>query len=208
MNWNDLEVIWRRQEPPVGASADLAHLHATFEAKHRKMAVALAIRDWSEAGAGLLSSVAFASLAFGFWLRGKPFWPIVIGVALTSGVTGVFIRERLRVRRQRLGADATLQAKIEADIAELRRQRRLLNTVATWYLAPVYVAMLTVMATFYLNAKPWEPVREQWFISGFITLHAIVFGAVWALNRREVRTRVEPRLEELEKLRSELLGQP
>ena len=201
MNWNDLEVIWRRQEPPVGASADLARLRETFETKHRKMAVMLAVRDWTEAGAGLLGSAAFAFIAFGLWHRGKIFWPITIGVALTLGVTMFFIRERRRARRHRLGSDATLHAKIEADVAELQRQRRLLDSVAAWYLAPLFVAVLTVLATFYLNAKPWEPIREPWFIGGFTAFNALVFGAVWALNRHAVRTQIEPRLAELEKLR-------
>ena len=205
MNWNDLEVIWRRQEPPVGASADLAHLRETFETKHRKMAVALAVRDWSEAGAGLVGSAAFIFIAYELWHHGKIFWPVTIGAALTLGVTSVFIRERLRARRQQLGADAMLRAKIEADIATLQRQRRLLDNVVAWYLAPLFVAVLTVIATFYMNAKPWEPTREPWFVGGFIAFQALLFVGVWALNRHAGRTQIDPRLAELEILRREFL---
>ena len=37
MNWNDYEAVWKRQELPVGADADLATLRETFETKRRKM---------------------------------------------------------------------------------------------------------------------------------------------------------------------------
>ena len=206
MNWNDYEAVWKRQAPPVGATADVAVLRETFETRHRKLAATLAVRDWLEAAAGLLVAGFFAVLAIGLFQTGKIIWPLGLSFALTLGVTAVFIRERLRTRRLRPGADVPLLTKIDADLAELRHQQRLLDRIAVWYLGPLFAAILGVVATLYLNARPWEPMREPWFLGGFVAFQAAVVGFVWIVNRRAVQKQIVPRLAELEKLRRDLTG--
>jgi hypothetical protein len=206
MNWNDYEALWRRQPLPLGADADVPRLHASFAASHRKLAATLAARDWLEAGAGLFVAIALCGMAVPLMLKGKTVWPLLIGIGLVLGVTALFVRERLRARRHRLGADAPLLAKIEADLTELRRQRWLLRGVAAWYLAPIFAAVLCALATFYLNAQPWESIREPWFIGGFAAFYALLCSGIWWMSRSTVRRHVEPRLVELEKLRDDLCG--
>ena len=121
MNWSDLEYVWKRQAPPAGASADVDVLRRNFEASHRKTAAALAVRDYSEAAAGLLSSAVFA---YTWWRLGRDGWPFAITIALILGVSAVFCRERIRSHRRRVGPAVSLLAKLDADIAELRHQRR------------------------------------------------------------------------------------
>ena len=203
MNWNDYEAIWKRQEQPVGANADVMALKATFETKRRKLAAALFARDLLEAGTGVVVCFAFA---FIWWQAGRAGWPMGLAILLVLGVSGVFIRERFRARRLRLGADATLLAKVEADIDELRHQRNLFLKMRRWYLGPIFAAVLMVNATLYLHARAWEPARDPWFNAGFIGFYLLLSWFAWVINRREVRRRLEPRLEELEKLRRDLLS--
>jgi hypothetical protein len=202
MNWNDYEAVWKRQELPVGAAADLATLKQTFEVKRRKQAGTLFARDIVEASAGFIASGFFA---YKGWLMGKAAWPIAVAVALILGVSVFFIRERLRARRTRLGVDAPLLAKLDADIAELRHQRRLLLNVATWYLAPLLAAMVIVAATISIHA-PTPLSGDRLFQVCYWVFVAFLYWGVWALNHRAVRKQIEPRLEELEKLHRDLLG--
>ena len=95
MNWNEWEFVWKRQDLPVGAGADVAKLMETFEAAHRRMARVLLVRDLTEASAGVLVSGVFAFTA---WRMGRAGWPIAIAVALCLGVTGVFLWERVKGR--------------------------------------------------------------------------------------------------------------
>lgn len=207
MNWTDLEVIWKRQPLPLGAEADAAELRRTFDAQSRKLSATFAVRNVSEAAAGL-----FVAAVFGYvGLRmGRSGWPLALAVALVLGVTGVFVRELWRARRRKLGAEAPLLAKLEADIAELRHQRRLLLTVRTWYLAPLALAMVIVGVTV-IGSKP-EAVRllREPFIltalAGYVLLCVGLFWVVWVVNRRAVRQRLDPRLAELEKLHRDLLS--
>jgi len=203
MNWNDWEFIWRRQKAPIGADADLERLRASFEASHRLQSRALLVRDVAEAAAGV---VAAAALGY-FGLRlGRAGWPFAFAVALILGVSGFFVLERIRASRIRIGPAATVLERVEADLAEMRRQRKLLTSVAVWYIAPIFLSELIVIATVAGRAKPWEIQRDPVFLGAFVLLMAGTNGWAWQINRRAVRKRIDPRLAELEKLRSDLLS--
>lgn len=203
MNWDEWEMIWKRQELPRGAEADLATLRETFEAKRRKSANALLVRDVLEASAGVVGCVALALL----WGKlGRAGWPIAGAMLLILGVTGFFVRERIRAFRVRLGADAPLVAKLEGEIAELRHQRRLLLGIWKWYLAPIGAAIVIVCLTIARSRPAWDVSRSGLFLGAYFAFCLLLFIAIWALNRRAVRRRIEPRLAELEKLRSDLLS--
>lgn len=199
MNLNDYEALWKRQELPVGANAGMPDLKATFETKRRKMAATLIARDMTEAFAGMVCLIAYGE----YWGQiGREGWPMGFAMALILGVTLFFLRERLRVRRNRLSTDATLLAKIEADIAELRHQRRLLLKVWAWYLAPILAATLIHASVIFRRIKPFDLTA----VLCMSALLALLYWLAWAINRLAVRKWIEPRLAELEKLHRGLLS--
>jgi len=202
MNLNDYEGVWKRQELPVGAEADLAILRETFETKRRKMAATLSARDIVEASAGVVVAVAFG---FKWWQIGKEGWPIALAIALILGVATFFIRERFRAHRIRLRTDAPLLAKLGADIAELQHQRHLLFNVSIWYIAPCVASMLIFAATISVNS-PTPLSRDPLFQAFYWLFAAILCWAIWWLNRRAVCKQIDPRIAELEKLRTDLLS--
>ena len=203
MNWNEWEFVWKRQDLPVGAGADVAKLMETFEAAHRRMARVLLVRDLTEASAGVLVSGVFAFTA---WRMGRAGWPIAIVVALCLGVTGVFLWERVKARRTRTGPGAALLEKVEADLAELRHQRSLLTNVAWWYLAPLFLACMIVMATVTARTPHGSLQRAPLFMAGMILFFLALYVGVWVINRRAVTKQLDPRLAELDKLRREILS--
>ncbi len=204
MNWSDYEAVWKRQPLPLGNEANLNELLESFEAKRRKLHAALLVRDYSEAGAGVLVSIA---CAFIWWKMGTAGWPIGIALLLVLGVSGVFVRERVRIKRFRFGADAALLAKVEADLALLRHQRHLLHTIWWWHLGPIFAATLIVHFTLALHSPPWAPQRDPIFNGGFVGFYLLLVWLAWWINYRTGRKRLDPRIEELEKLRHSLLGE-
>lgn len=208
MNWNDYEAIWKRQELPVGALADFEKLKAGFESKRRKFAVTLFVRDLLEAAAGLLVAGVLAGI---WWHMGAQGWPMAGAILLILGISAFFLRERLRARRFRLGLDATLLAKVEADLRELRHQRDLLLNLWRWYLGPCLAAMLVFCFTVARAIPPafWTALKSQsaaiaWIALYFAVILPACFWGAWALNRRVVRKGIEPRIAELVKLRDGL----
>jgi hypothetical protein len=198
MNWNDYEAVWKRQELPVGATADLATLKQTFEAKSRKLARRLFWRDLLEAAAGVIVAGLTAHQG---WRLGKAGWPIALAVVLILGVSVFFIMERIRARRERMGPDAPLLAKLDADIAELRHQRRLLLNMGAWYILPCVLAIVIFRAN-----SPAAQSQSPFFVVCYTAVVAFICWRVWAMNRRAVRKKIDPLLEELEKLHRELLS--
>ena len=203
MNWDDVKSAWRRQNEPRLSEADLASLRQSLEAKQRKLARTLFWRDIREAAAGLFVAGVFALRG---WRGGRSYWPLAVSVALVLGVTGFFIAERIRSRRQRLGAGASLLAKVEAGLAELRRQRRLLLNVSLWYIAPLFVAWAIGFLTSLANT-PAHRHRHPVFLVCYLLIGIpFMTWGVRALNHRAVRRKIEPRLAELESLRADLLS--
>lgn len=203
MNWNDYEAVWKRQDLPVGASADLTTLKSSFETKRRKLNAALLVRDYTEATAGILGSIAFGLI---WWQQGRDGWPIGLAILLMLGVSAVFVRERFRARRSRLTPDASLLDKLSANLAELRRLRHLTLTLWWWYLGPILVAMIIVGRTITHNRPPWDISRDPVFVTGYWIINAFFFWFAWAINHRALRKRIDPRIAELEKLRAAILA--
>jgi len=203
MNWRDFEPLWKRQPPSLGAAADPADLQAAFAVKHRQQAITLFARDWAEAGAGLLGCIA---LAFIWRKLGVAGWPIGLAMALLLGVTAVYIYQRILARRLQVGADASLLAQVEADLAVLQRQRRLLSAIWWWYLGPILAAVLLVHFTLVRQTPAWNPLRDPVIGAGFVGFYVLGIGLAWFINRQAGRKQLEPRIAELAKLRGELAG--
>lgn len=202
MNFDDLKDVWNRQALPDWKSLDVAALEREFAAKQQKLARTLFWRDLREAAAGFFVAVVFGRVG---WHMGRSGWPIAFAVLIVLGLSVFFLLERVRVRRQRLGADASLVARLDAEIAEQRRQRRLLSGVAVWYLGPIYLAAAIFMATTLAHAP--VPMRARLISAGFMVLTFALtgWGVVW-LNRRAVRRVIAPRLQELEQWRQSLIS--
>jgi len=202
MNWSDYEGVWKRQELPIGQTADVGTLAATFESKHRKMAAVLQARDFLEAGAGVIGIAGYLLM----WrMLGRAGWPIAIAILLILFVMSVFVRERVRATRTRLGPDASLGTKIDADIAVLRHQRDLLHGIWRWYLGPIAVSVVIVAGTLSRSRPSWDVGRDPMFLGGFGVFFALMLWFAWEINRHAVRKQVDPRIEELEKLRREVV---
>lgn len=202
MNWNELELIWKCQAPAAGTDPEV--LRQTFEARQQRFSRAFFQRDVK--GAVILVAVA-GYFAYKGWQSGPAYWPIGVAVALLLGLAAFFLLERLHARRLRLGPDAPLLAKLDADIAELHHQRRLLLNIVTWFLTPMWTAVAIILATCFFNRPALlHDLSQMFFWAGYVVVCGLINWITWTINWRFARLRVEPRLAELERLRDHLLS--
>jgi hypothetical protein len=212
MNWNEWEMIWSRQQMPVGAGADLARLKQTFEAQRRKLRRSILIRNISEGATGLALSALVVFISAHAGVGG---WRMWTGLALLLGVSLVFVFDFIRALRSRLPGDATILAKIDAEIAELRHQRRLLARIGVWYFVPMTASLVLIVSAWAARIGRAIPpgmlhdaLNTPTIIIWLVSTMAITGAAtawVWREQVKSIRTRVNPRLEELKKLRDDLL---
>ncbi|MEO6873771.1 MAG: hypothetical protein ABI222_03005 [Opitutaceae bacterium] len=206
MNWNNLESTWKSQKAAAIPAANLASLLSTFESKSRAEACRFLWRDLREGIVGIFLSGYFA---YKTWKAGPAYWPIGVAVAILAGIAVFFLIDRLRARGLRLSPDAALLAKVDADLAELRHQRRLYDTVTAWGLAPLALAMVIIVATAYYN-KPemLQSARHIRYAAGYFVAVVALFWYIRTLNQRILHRQIEPRISELERLRDNLTSPP
>ena len=204
MNWNDFESAWRNQEHARSTGDDYERLRSSLEGKHRKFQRRLFVRDIIEVAAGVLVVAVFSQEVI---RHGISYWPVAIAILIVLAVMGFFIRERLRAHRDRVGPAAPLLAKMDADIAELEHQRRLLLKAGWWYVAPLMLAVVIVLGTIVGNhLDRLHAIQAQLFLAGYVIFCGLFAWAVVALNRRGARAKIEPQLAELRKLRDEIVS--
>ena len=202
MNWNELNSLWQKQETTAGGSPLVANIEGAFRAKQRKLARVLFWRDIREAVAGLFVAAVFGYVGY---QMGRSGWPIGIAILMVLVMSAYFVRERFRARALMPAVDAPVIVYVDAEIAEQRHQRDLLMNVARWYVAPILGAAAIFSATVLTNA----PVPPQAKLLAAAMTLAIYAGCAWAtvaLNRAAVRRVIDPRLHELESIKSSLQG--
>jgi hypothetical protein len=213
MSWNDWEAAWRRQEPPVGATADVETVKQSFEANRRKLARTVLMRNVIEGGTGIVLTPVMVLITLHYGGAG---WPLAISTALLFGVTCVFIVDLVRSFRRRVGPGASMLAKIDAEIAELRHQRRLISTWWAWYLVPGVAAGVIGLVTLgrlnygesppgFLTNLLTTPITLAWIIV-LVAIPSYFLCGVWRDLRKAIKN-VQLRLDELEKLRRYLLSE-
>jgi hypothetical protein len=202
MNWDDLKSTWSGQDLPTWPAEKIAALEKAFGEKQRKLSRTLFWRDVREAVLGIFVAAIIARTG---WKMGAQGWPVAFAVLLLLGLSGFFVRERIRARRLQPAVDAALLVRLDAEIAEWRRQHHLLSHVAGWYLAPILGAGAVFGATVLVHAPVPLVARLAAGAVMIVILAACGVATVW-LNRRAVRRIVEPRLRELEAWRQNLVS--
>lgn len=204
MKWSEIEGLWRGQKASEPEFVkETVSLRQTFEARSRKWARRLFWRDVREA---LVGVVLAALIAYSGFRRGAVV-PTLFCVFVVLGVVAFFIRERLRVRRLRLGSEVSLLAKVTADIAEMQHQRRLLLHVTRWYLAPLAGVCVIMLGTEVWIHWPWfSTLAAQLTLAGKLAVIAVVFWRLRVLNQRAVHRVIDPRIRALEQMRNDLLS--
>lgn len=202
MNWNDISAAWERQEGRPMTRPVRAAWESNFEQQRRKRARGLFWRDLREAIAGLAAAVFFACCAWKRRASVAQSWPLVIAVTILTAIVIFFLMERFRARRQRVGPAASLLARLDAELSEMRHQQRLLMNVAKWYLGPIIASWALVLGSIVLTV-PHGPPKHLVFLTIYIFLAFMLFGWCYRRNRSCAR-RFEPQIAELENIRRQI----
>jgi len=126
-----------------------------------------------------------------------------VAVALIAIPIISFVGYRFRTQAQKPFLDGTVVGTLNLSIYQTRRQVQLLDNL-WWYVAPVIVAVILMGPVQGALARG----RGQKAAQIGVAVMILTGWAVWKLNRWTARSRLRPRLEQLEKLKSELSIDP
>jgi hypothetical protein len=200
---NELRELWQSQPLSPGAPSG-NDLVERVRARARRHDRAIVWRNVQEAAAGGLLVVV---MGWTSWLA--PGWPPKVGAAV--GIAGViFVLGKLALWRRAnppVPCDLTLSAWLKAELHKAEANIRLLKSVGSWYIAPLFAGATVwsgILVTTGLASLPLSRTRLALAlgacaaISGLVL--AVVGWAVWKLNRHAVATHLEPYARELRSL--------
>ncbi len=201
MNFEDLKVIWDEETSRPSYTFDADALHRIVLKKAQRFRSSILFRDYLE--------ISIAAILFVQFLRGairsaaedgSPF--SLMSMALILMTIGVaFVGTFLFIGRQRqkqrdTAFEQSIEGNLQKLLANVSYQIRLLRNVAWWYLFPLVPGMVL-----FLIATADEGALEA---GGRGLFFASVFGVIYWINQRGVRTHLLPQKRELETLLSKL----
>lgn len=141
--------------------------------------------------------VAGVFLVAAFSQRTIHWLPLLAAILACLPMTYVAV---IRQKRPAVAPAHSLSEHLRESIASVRHQVRLLRSVLWWYLAPLALSLMLIHVD---GAKSGRVHFDGRLLFSSVVAVAVFFG-VWKLNQRVVRTDLEPRLREFEKMLTEL----
>jgi drug/metabolite transporter (DMT)-like permease len=194
MSFDDVTRVWRDQPP--ASPAVMASLLTEVRRNQRDFAATILRRDLVEIVVGLGLAGAFVAM---WWRQGLPsFLVCASGAAFVAGFLLVD-----RWRREKPRPESSLREHVEQSLVDVEHQLGLLRNVLWWYILPLEVGLVLHVFDLWRQPDLQSPAGR---------LLAVLMGAlclatgwfVYLLNQSTVRTTLQPRHEELRRLRESL----
>ena len=197
MNLDDLKSEWRT-EMERSVSLRMDHIQGDVAEIHR----VVRLRDFWMIFVLLLGPGSTVVMR---WLNGDVVgWLSQIGalaLALSSVVATIAL---LKARRVARSEDSTLRARLESEIGQLEKQRRLGRGVGSWLLSPLFTAIVLLsLGARHDHTGSYLPSPLLW---AYYALCAAVYAFTYWLCRRENSEKLSPLLSRLRRLHRDLVG--
>jgi hypothetical protein len=194
---DDLKNLWQTQQdhPKLRISPEL--LLREVQRNHRTFRMEILMRDIREIAVAIPCVGLFIYLALTGW--GWPWW-IMAGACLW--VAGFLLLDRLIGRHRQATPGVSIVDCAASSLKQVNHQIWLLRHVLWWYLLPLYVGELAVLA--YYGQQVWGSAWDLAFIGAVAALCTAISVGVYWLNRLASHNELVPRRQELEALVSEL----
>lgn len=184
MSLNDAKSNWQAQDDPFDGEMPDAGILDRVRERSAELDRTIRKRDRWETVAAVIVFLFFSLMLT------DPSWVTRAGALLVMAGT-ILIAWMLR-RARRTGDDvlagASLAEALRVERGKLDSQIRLLKSVLWWYIAPLGVGIVLVVAG----------VRGfSWFTVGYVGIFAAFVVFVYRLNQNAVRKELLPRWEEL-----------
>jgi hypothetical protein len=182
MSLEDLEAAWGRRLADVGPAGDTLRELERVRKRARQLEAVVRRRDRIETVCALALVPVFGYFALHAAAPLSRLGSAVLAVACA------LIPVRLRLARKRAPDPSLPVATFLRRHLELAgRQRRLLSSIAVWYLAPLGIGVVLFVAG----------TAPLWWTAAYALLVGVFFAYLYRANRAAVRVEIEPREREL-----------
>lgn len=187
MELDELKNIWHKQHVRNDMQYSRSEMLMLINNKMISFEQQIKARDRREIGACILVIIIFA-----IFLYFAPSLLAKLGCGVIIFSAG-FIWYKLKSAQNKFvgnhrNPDHTLDEHLKLELNKVKAQKKLLQTVAQWYIAPIGIGLLLFTA-----GSHWGNMAKIIYMST-----VVIFGiAIWWWNQRTVAKRFDPLIEEL-----------
>ncbi len=198
MQLDDLKNTWEKEITMKKGLVDFEHIRRRVDEFDRRAKVTWVIELFACAGIIIVLGVIWL-----VWLPTEELHPLFHLGMLAMIVSCVFVIWKIISGRRVLTTDDwTLSAKLYIQIEKRENEAKLLNSVAYWYLTPLFIAVILASYGGYVQRTgSYLPDISIWI---YWAICLALYIGIYFLNRHAVKTKVQPVLEQLYMLRREL----
>lgn len=188
MNLDDLKNIWKQQDDASGERYSGSGLVDLIDNRMSSLEKEIKKRDRLEFIVSVFLIVIFSIV---FFLAESIYTQIGCGIIVLSCI---YISYRLKTAQIKKSDwqdsfDHSLRDHIQHELKQIRRQKKLLENIAWWYIAPITIGLIFIT----LGGDSSFQFKVIYLL--------IVGGAgiiIWIFNQRSVRNRFKPLIQEFE----------
>jgi len=211
MNPDDFKRAWQAQTSHTQLKVDAELLFEEVQRNQRSFTATIFWRDVREVGVSLLLVPLWLYLGVTLSLP----WAWYLTVPVLLWIAGFMLVDRKRFQRQHPEPSDSLRRCVESSLAQVEHQIWLLRNVLWWYVLPPALSILAFLAQalalpiLALCAQAgWEARSGVWMtvlgLAAVVTVTAYFFVGVNRMNQEAVRSKLEPRRQELEAILAHL----
>ena len=198
---DEFQQAWQAHSAQTRVIIDADLLREEVQRDQRQFNTMISYRDFGEVGVAVMMIPVWFVMGFMLDLP----WTWYLSVPVFLWIAGFMLLYRKRHQPEsEPTTEPLLQQCVERSLAEVEQQIWLLRNILWWYLLPP-----TLSITAFFAQVSWQPRGGGWLYAliFFVLLEGFllaVYGSVYLMNKRVVRTQLIPRQEELQKLRASL----
>jgi len=200
MKLDDLKKDWQETIMTPSTPDDLTEVIAMLEKQTKKIDREVKLRDIFE--------ISIAILLIPIWIYGllnSAGTMQTIGLSLAI-LTSLYIPYRIIKAKKVSPAKSTdIKSFLENERNKVSQQKQLLESIASWYLAPITTSIVLITLGSTVDASGIPHLSN--YLIKYYGLLIILFVSIYLLNKRAAKKKFGPLLENIEKRLAELKQQ-
>lgn len=195
MELDDLKTIWKQEINMQTQTIDFNNIRTQVDAYDRRAKFSWALE--------LCACAAIVvAVGFGWFVTEQPGILFQIGMVAMI-VSAIFVAVKIVLNRRITSIDNwTLLGKINVQIEKREKEAKLLNSVASWYLTPLFIAVILSSYGGYAHRTGgYIPDAGLWV---YWAICLVLYIGIYFFNLRQVKTKIKPLLDQLYALRDQL----
>jgi hypothetical protein len=197
MELDDLKIAWKKEVNMTTKITDFDQFRAEVNTLDRKSKY-----GWLREGSG--AAVIIISAIIYVWIvRDTSSLFLQVSTAIFIAPLADAIRRFYKSQQTQTADDWTVLARVKGQIEKRRKEIKMLSTLTTWHVIPIYLAAVLFSYAVYFeitnNTMPSNELMGWW--AGFFVYNFIFIR--W-LNNRAVTKQYQPALDKLETIEAAL----